>query len=80
MSEKLENALRGLQQSVENFEKNFAASESTKSQRPVSTADQNDLFGLSQDPSKAQNGNANAMAKVLDRTINRMEKLVGENA
>lgn len=80
MSEKLENALRGLQQSVENFEKNFAASENRRPQRAPSKLDQNDLFGLSQDPSQPQNGNAKEMAKVLDRTINRMEKLVGENA
>ncbi len=80
MSEKLENALRGLQQSVENFEKTFAASQKEAPRKTAAPLAQNDLFGLSQEPAKPQNGNAKAMAAVLDRTINRMEKLVGENA
>ncbi len=85
MSQKLENALNTLQQSVEKFEKNFVASEGARAQQVAQqgkarkpSLDQNDLFGLSQDGTNAEN--TKAMTAVLDRTIHRMEKLVGENA
>lgn len=79
MSEKLENALKELHQSVDNFEKNFVANQNSNRAAQGQSLDQNDLFGLSQDPGadKAKN---QAVTAVLDRTIHRMEKLVGENA
>ena len=85
MSQKLEDALNKLQQSVENFEKKFVASEAVRAKQAAQMSStnkqavsQNDLFGLSQDHGKTEN--AKAMTEVLDRTIHRMEKLVGENA
>lgn len=89
MSQKLESALNRLQQSVEKFEESFVANETvrakqasqkTSSNKPA--LDQNDLFGLSQNSPQEGGGNENAkaMTAVLDRTIHRMEKLVGENA
>lgn len=79
MSEKLENALKELHQSVDNFEKSFVANQNSNRAVQGQPLDQNDLFGLSQDPGadKAKN---QAVTAVLDRTIHRMEKLVGENA
>ena len=77
MSEKLENALSDLLQSVDNFEKTFAANQNKKPAPARAPLPQNDLFGMSQEPANKQN--SGKMAAVLDRTINRMEKLVGEN-
>ena len=77
MSQKLENALRSLQQSVENFEKNFVANQNAAVSQPPQKSkqvDQNDLFSISSQQTQ------NQMAAVLDRTIDRMEKLVGENS
>ncbi len=79
MSEKLENALRGLAQSVENFEKSFVLNQNSRKTPSKSIAGQNDLFSLSQDHSDKNQEKNKAMAAVLDRTIHRMEKLVGEN-
>lgn len=78
MSEKLRNALTELQQSVDNFERNYQIKEKQMNGSRSNLLGQHDLFGLSQDPIHQQN--AKAMAAVLDRTIMRMEKLVGEKA
>lgn len=76
MSEKLENALKDLLQSVDNFEKNFADNQKKALSKPKAPLPQNDLFGLSQEPANKQDNKK--MTAVLDRTINRMEKLVGD--
>jgi hypothetical protein len=83
MAEKLEKALGSLQQSVERLETACKERAQKMSQHPApasksaSSQPQNDLFGAM---SQQNNDNVDrkAMAAVLDRTISRVEKLVGE--
>lgn len=83
MSRKLQEAVGALGYSIEKLEKScHQASEGqrTKTRSPHQLA-QNDLFGASAEPAQRQQSETEklAMTQVVDRMINRMEKLVGES-
>jgi hypothetical protein len=83
MSRKIQEAIGALGSSVEKLEKSCqkaSENQGSKTRSPHQLA-QNDLFGSPVTAQQAQQSETEkqAMTQVVDRMINRMEKLVGES-